>query len=102
MTAIGMVMAYRPGPTVLAMKECGKMIRHSVKENLFTLMAMFMKGNGSMTKQKEPALILMQMVPTTKVNGSMICNMDRVLNPGLMVLVTRASTMRERKKVRVD
>ena len=97
-----MVMEPNSGQMVHATKECGKMIRQMVRENLYTLMVIFMRVSGSMIRLKELALTLTPTAPTTKVNGLMINSTVKELNPGLMVQDMKASMRMERKKVRVD
>jgi hypothetical protein len=64
-----MVLVHNFGQMVPDMKVSGETIKLMAKANLFTLMAMFTKENGSMTKQRVKELIHMQMVHIMKDNG---------------------------------
>ena len=92
--------ALSSGLMVAAMRVSGVMIRPTDRENLFTLMAISMKANGSMTKLKAWEHILMQMVLTTKDNGLTISSMVMVWNHGLTALAMKESTKMARKKVK--
>ena len=96
-----MDMEHSCGQMVPATKECGKMIKQTVKESLFMLMVISMRVSGLTIKLKELALTHMQMELTTKVNGLTINNMDKELSHGLMVLGTKANMRMVKKKAKV-
>jgi hypothetical protein len=51
-------MEFKNGQMVLVMKASGEIIGHMVKENLLTLMEIFMRENGSTTKLMEREFII--------------------------------------------
>jgi len=64
-----MVLVLNFGQMVHDMKVSGETIKPMVKANLFTLMAMYTKENGSMIKQRVKELIHMRMELIMKDSG---------------------------------
>ena len=58
-------------------KETGKMTKLMVSEDYITLMAIYMKVNGWMTKHMDMVFTLMPMVPNIRDNGKKINSMVR-------------------------
>jgi len=48
-------------------------------------MAMFIKGNGSMTRHEDLENILITTEQFIKVNGLMICSMEKVFKLGMII-----------------
>ena len=76
-------------------KENGETIKLTEMANFGTLMAISMKGNGAMTKQKVKVFIHTPMEPNTKVTGVTISNTGTVLSSGLMEATTLVITKME-------
>ena len=80
-----MVLAFKFGLTVRAMKASGVLTKQMGRESSTMLMVMSMKANGSTTKLKELVVTHTLMEHIMRENGMMINNMDTELNLGLMV-----------------
>ena len=80
------VMEGKYGQMDLFMKECGVRIWQMVKDASFILGEMYMKGNGSMIKQKEKEFICTKMEHHIQVSGLMINNTGMELKNGQMEL----------------
>lgn len=59
-------------------KECGDTIKPTVGVNSGMPMEMSMKVTGKMIRPMDMECTFMLTVPSTKVNGKMICKMARV------------------------
>ena len=90
-----MVQARKCGQTVPNMKVSGGSTKRTAKANSGTQMAMSMKDSGKTTKQTATVSMYMSTELSTRVTGEMIFRMALVLNPGQMVLNTRAATKKE-------
>lgn len=78
------------------------MIRPMVMAHFIMQTVMYMKVNGSMTRQTVRASIIMLMAQITTVHGETISSMVLVLKDGLMVLFMKASITRARRMERVS
>ncbi len=83
-------------PSILA---TGAKIKRMAMEHCIMQMVMSMKESGKMIRPTEKACIIMQMEQTTMESGKTISNTASVLRDGLMVLSTRAFTMRVKRTV---
>jgi hypothetical protein len=91
-----MATANKNGLMVHAMKEIGRMIKPMVSENYFMPMETYTKVNGLKIKRmvRVPTRTLME--PDIMDSGKKINNMDTELRHGLMELVMRANTLKEK------
>ena len=88
-----MVEEYRSGQTILAIKVTGKMIKPMEKESLFMLTAISMMEIGWRIKHTGMVYIHIKMGLSTKVTGSMISSMEKVLNFNICNLMIRCLNM---------
>jgi hypothetical protein len=86
-----MVEVYRYGKMVRNMRDIGRMTWPMARAALFTLMEMFTRVNGLMTRLMEEELTFIWMVLSTLETGEKINNMASELKRGLMGLVMRAT-----------
>ena len=75
-------------------KVIGLMINVMVAVDLYMLMVQFMRVNGKTTRPKGTVnnTHIMKKEPNTLVNGTKICNMEKVERFGPMVMNTKAAT----------
>ena len=71
-------------------------------ENYITLMVMYTRESGEMTKLTERALTLLPMVLDTKAIGLMTNSTDSVLRIGLTTLFMKGFTMRARRMAKAS
>ena len=80
-----MVMEFKYGQTVPNMKAFGKIIRLMDRVASSMPMVMYMKVTGRKTKPMVLEIISTPTALCIKERGNMICKMDKVKKPGLMV-----------------
>lgn len=95
-----MVQAFRSGRMVRNTRDFGKMVKPTEKVNLFTLMGIYMKETGRMTRLVDMASIFIIMERSIREIGLMITSMAMVFNLGLMAASTKVLTNKGRKMVR--
>lgn len=99
-TVSEMVTAHKSGLMDRDMKDTGKLIKPTDKENSFMLMVTFMKANGSKTKLMETEPTLTLTVPITTEIGSTINSTVTEWSHGQMVLSMRATTSTVKRKAK--
>ena len=95
-----MVMGYRYGVMVRLMKECGSIIRQTVRENLYMRTAKCMKVVGKMIKCRAGEDFSSWMEQHMLENGSRINSMGVVLNAGQMAPTTKENINVDTRKVK--
>jgi hypothetical protein len=83
---------FKCGRTVPSTKEPGQMIWRMERVASFITTVTFTKVNGSMIRPMVKVLIITKMVPSMLVSGLKINSTEQALRPGLMVHVMRVPT----------
>ena len=89
--------AIKFGPMEVFTTATGSLTRPMEEEDSSMQMETFTMGTGKMTKPTVLDSILIQMVPSMKVIGWTISNMEKEKRSGLMVQSTKVNTNSERK-----
>lgn len=97
-----MATANKYGKMARSMKATGGLTRPVGKESFGTLMAIFSRGNGLMTKLMVTVSMSIRMVPAMKENGKMISNMDSEKKFGQITVNMRATTPKEKNTAKAS